>query len=206
MPRSDCRQRNPFHPINRVAAFDQNHWPLWIGLGGRIPSKSLAALPRIPQVASELRQHHLSQAQELLRLGVRQTDATFVYTRQDGAPMQPRSLSQMWASFSTQLPRIRFHDLRHAHATHMLSAGVHPKVASSGSATARLGSRLISTAMSYRGCKRTRLRALTQPIKSRKRNALKTLGSKAVAFADFGSDRPLIYANNFNGLERWQSG
>nr|WP_287322047.1 tyrosine-type recombinase/integrase [Mesorhizobium sp.] len=27
-------------------------------------------------------------------------------------------------------PRIRFHDLRHTHATQMLSAGVHPKVAS----------------------------------------------------------------------------
>jgi len=81
-------------------------------------------------VVSELRQHRLNQAEELLRLGVRQTNATFVYTRQDGAPMQPRSLSQMWAAFATHLPRIRFHDLRHAHATHMLSAGVHPKVAS----------------------------------------------------------------------------
>jgi len=28
------------------------------------------------------------------------------------------------------LPRIRFHDLRHAHATHLLASGVHPKVAS----------------------------------------------------------------------------
>jgi integrase len=28
------------------------------------------------------------------------------------------------------LPRIRFHDLRHAHTTHLLGAGVHPKVAS----------------------------------------------------------------------------
>ena len=81
-------------------------------------------------VVSELRQHRLSQAQELLKLGMRQTSSTFVYARQDGAPMQPRSLSQMWASRSTHLPRIRFHDLRHAHATHLLSAGVHPKVAS----------------------------------------------------------------------------
>jgi integrase len=81
-------------------------------------------------VVSELRQHRLNQAEELLRLGMKQTDGTFVYTRQDGAPMQPRSLSQMWAACSTHLPRIRFHDLRHAHATHMLSAGVHPKVAS----------------------------------------------------------------------------
>jgi integrase len=81
-------------------------------------------------VTTELRQHRLAQAEELFRLGVRQTDATFVYTRQDGEPMQPRSLSQMWAARATYLPRIRFHDLRHAHATHMLSAGVHPKVAS----------------------------------------------------------------------------
>jgi hypothetical protein len=44
----DCRQRTPIHPINRVAAFDRNRWPLWIGLGGRIPSESPAALPRIP--------------------------------------------------------------------------------------------------------------------------------------------------------------
>jgi integrase len=81
-------------------------------------------------VTTELRHHRLAQAEELLRLGVRQSDATFVYTRQDGGPVQPRSLSQMWASCATQLPRVRFHDLRHAHATHMLSAGVHPKVAS----------------------------------------------------------------------------
>ena len=52
MPRSDCRQRTPTHPINRVAAFDRNRWPLWIGLGGRLPSESLAALPRIPHTDS----------------------------------------------------------------------------------------------------------------------------------------------------------
>jgi integrase len=28
------------------------------------------------------------------------------------------------------LPRIRFHDMRHTHATHLLASGVHPKVAS----------------------------------------------------------------------------
>ncbi|MGC1857436.1 MAG: tyrosine-type recombinase/integrase, partial [Pseudolabrys sp.] len=28
------------------------------------------------------------------------------------------------------LKRVRFHDLRHSHATHMLAAGIHPKVAS----------------------------------------------------------------------------
>ena len=30
---------------------------------------------------------------------------------------------------NADLPKIRFHDLRHTHATHLLKAGVHPKVA-----------------------------------------------------------------------------
>jgi integrase len=90
-------------------------------------------------VTTELRQHRFAQAEELLQLGVRQSDATFVYTRQDGEPMQPRSLSQMWSTITTTLPRIRFHDLRHAHATHMLGAGVHPKVASERLGHSRVG-------------------------------------------------------------------
>jgi integrase len=83
-------------------------------------------------VAAELRAYRVRQAEDLLRLGVRQTDDTFVYTREDGEPMQPRSLTHAWqvTVVTTALPRIRFHDLRHAHATHLLKSGVHPKVAS----------------------------------------------------------------------------
>jgi integrase len=83
-------------------------------------------------VLDELRAHQLRQAEELLRLGTRQNEATFVYTREDGQPVQPRSLTHAWHKMlaKTSLPRIRFHDLRHAHATHLLSSGVHPKVAS----------------------------------------------------------------------------
>jgi integrase len=41
-------------------------------------------------------------------------------------------LTRLWERFlgTTTLPQIRFHDLRHSHATHMLSSGVHPKIAS----------------------------------------------------------------------------
>ena len=44
----------------------------------------------------------------------------------------PNSIGHAWDRFiaATDLPRIRFHDLRHSHATAMLAAGVHPKVAS----------------------------------------------------------------------------
>jgi integrase len=90
-------------------------------------------------VVEELRQHRLDQAEELLRLGGRQSAETFVYTRQDGEPMQPRSLSQMWATTGTGLPRVPFHNLRHTHATHMLAAGVHPKVASERLGHSRVG-------------------------------------------------------------------
>jgi integrase len=83
-------------------------------------------------VASELRTHRLEQAQELLRVGVRPSDDSFVVAQADGSPLQPNSITHEWYRnlAKTTLPRIRFHDLRHAHATHLLSSGVHPKVAS----------------------------------------------------------------------------
>jgi integrase len=82
-------------------------------------------------VVKELRAHRLRQAQELLQLGVRQTEDCFVVAQYDGRPMQPRSLTHAWVRLlgRTGLPRLRLHDLRHAHATHMLASGVHPKIA-----------------------------------------------------------------------------
>jgi len=92
-------------------------------------------------VIDELRAHRLRQSEELLRLGIRQSDDTFVYSREDGKAMQPRSLSQAWrlAITTTLLPRIRLHDLRHGHATHLLAAGVHPKIASERLGHSRVG-------------------------------------------------------------------
>jgi integrase len=37
------------------------------------------------------------------------------------------------------LPRIRFHDLRRAHATHLLASGVHPKIASERLGHSKIG-------------------------------------------------------------------
>jgi integrase len=92
-------------------------------------------------VVEELRAHRIKQAQELLRLGLRATDAPFVCTREDGQPLQPLTLTHDWDRklAKTALPRIRFHDLRHAHATHLLSSGVHPKVASERLGHSKIG-------------------------------------------------------------------
>jgi integrase len=50
----------------------------------------------------------------------------------DGQTLQPTSLTpkfvRLLAKVSDQ-PRIRFHDLRHMHATHLLANSVHPKMA-----------------------------------------------------------------------------
>ena len=85
------------------------------------------------RVVNELRSHRTQQAEELLALGVPLSEETFIVAQADGSPLQPRTITHQWhllLSKDKSLPRIRFHDLRHAHATHMLSSGVHPKVAS----------------------------------------------------------------------------
>jgi integrase len=50
----------------------------------------------------------------------------------DGSPLQPNSLTHAFTTFleARGLRRVRLHDLRHSHATHMLAAGIHPKIAS----------------------------------------------------------------------------
>ncbi len=82
-------------------------------------------------VLAELKAHRIQQAQEFLRVGKRLSDGDFVAAQADGSPLRPHSLGQGWVRFlsSSTLPRIRFHDLRHAHATHLLASGIHPKVA-----------------------------------------------------------------------------
>jgi integrase len=84
-----------------------------------------------PMLVTELRRHRTEQAQQLLRLGVRLTDDHHVLTTEDGTPVLPRSLTRGFSRFMRQhrLPQIRLHDLRHSHATHLLAAGVHPKIA-----------------------------------------------------------------------------
>ncbi|TPK90554.1 MULTISPECIES: site-specific integrase [unclassified Mesorhizobium] len=83
-------------------------------------------------VLDELKAHKTRQAEEQLRLGIRPEAESFVVAQFDGSPIQPRSLTHEWVRIigKTTLPRIRFHDLRHSHASQMLAAGVHPKVAS----------------------------------------------------------------------------
>jgi integrase len=79
-----------------------------------------------------LRQH--AHAVKAAEVGVSDTDlvrsSALVFSRADGEPLHP-TLFSYWFQRQVELAglqRIRFHDLRHTHATLALQAGVHPKV------------------------------------------------------------------------------
>jgi integrase len=79
-----------------------------------------------------LRAHRLKQAEERLALGPAYCDQDLVCTRSGGESWPPGLFSATFAAFVRQsgLPKFRFHDLRHTHATQLLRAGVHPKIVS----------------------------------------------------------------------------
>jgi integrase len=83
-------------------------------------------------VLGELRAYRAQRAQEALKLGAGMSDDDLLVAHEDGSQITPIYISQQWARLiaKTPLARLRFHDLRHAHATHMLANGVHPKIAS----------------------------------------------------------------------------
>jgi integrase len=117
------------------------------GLRFKAPKTDRARAITLPAFAvGELRRLKREQAEALLKLGVRQTGATLACARADGEPLQPQSLTHEFPRFLARLgadfPRVRFHDLRHSHATQLLLAGVHPKIAQE-----RLGHSTISTTL-----------------------------------------------------------
>ena len=68
-------------------------------------------------------------------------DEGLVIDRGDGAAINPDTLSTGWARYLRihGLPHVRFHDLRHAHATLLLLQGVHPKIVSERLGHASIG-------------------------------------------------------------------
>jgi integrase len=116
------------------------------GLRAKAPETEKARAVTLPRfVVDELRRLKVKQAEDLLKLGVRQSGETLVCARADGDPLRPRSLTHEFTRLVRRVkdvPAIRFHDLRHSHATALLLAGVHPKVAQE-----RLGHSTITTTL-----------------------------------------------------------
>jgi integrase len=112
-----------------------------------LKSRRTVALP--PALTEELRSLRREQSEARRFFGKDYEDRDLVFCQPNGKPLHghnitKRDLPRVLAlkglrkeltdkgvaedALSKGLPRIRFHDLRHCHATHLLRLGVHPKI------------------------------------------------------------------------------
>jgi integrase len=79
-----------------------------------------------------LRRWRIRQSEERLEWGAAWSDTGLVFTREDGVLVHPDTMSFWFERHvrSGGVPLIRFHDLRHTHASLALQAGVPAKVVS----------------------------------------------------------------------------
>ncbi|MGH7862598.1 MAG: site-specific integrase, partial [Candidatus Dormibacteraceae bacterium] len=82
--------------------------------------------------ATALRRHKALQAEERLQVGSQWPDSDLVFTDEMGGPLYAHKLLyRFWKLLRrAELPRIRFHDLRHTVASLLLAENVHPKIVS----------------------------------------------------------------------------
>ena len=102
-------------------------------------SRRAVALPAYTLAA--LQTHRIRQAKERLFLGSAYNDHQLISPRPDGRPWPPDTFSTLFASVirNSDLPHVRFHDLRHTHATQLLRQGIHPKVVSERLGHSKIG-------------------------------------------------------------------
>lgn len=94
-----------------------------------------------PSLALLLREHKQKQELDRMLLGKPLSPADLVFSNPDGSPLRPNTVSRAFEKLARTLgfQGIRFHDLRHAHATLVLRQGIHPKIVSE-----RLGHRSVA--------------------------------------------------------------
>ncbi|MFC5663114.1 tyrosine-type recombinase/integrase [Kitasatospora misakiensis] len=94
-----------------------------------LPTKTISSERRIalPGVCvASLRSHRDRQAREKQQAGTQWVDDGLVFTRPDGHPIEPATLTRHFNAMlrRSRLRAIRFHDLRHSTATLLLEQGV----------------------------------------------------------------------------------
>ena len=79
-----------------------------------------------------LRRHRARQATERLAWGSAYQDTDLVFAREDGLPLRPEYIGTRFNRLQKKvgMKHIRLHDLRHSHATLMLTQGISAKVVS----------------------------------------------------------------------------
>lgn len=100
--------------------------------GGPKTARGRRSIDLDPVTVATLRSHRTRQLEERLLVGAGYDDRGLVFAGPDGRPWQPDSITGAFDRLVAkhELRRIRLHDLRHTHASHLLAAGVNAKVVS----------------------------------------------------------------------------
>lgn len=79
-----------------------------------------------------LKHRRVRNLEERLAAGTAYEDKGLVFTDALGRPINPNTLRDAWLGIvkASGIGRLRFHDLRHAHASLLMAQGVHPKIVS----------------------------------------------------------------------------
>ena len=83
-----------------------------------------------PDTVALLRHHRARQAEHVLSLGGAYRDQNLVFANELGDPSDPDSVSHAFARIAkgAEAATVQLHHLRHAHASTLILAGVHPRV------------------------------------------------------------------------------
>jgi len=86
-------------------------------------------VPMSNEVMSLLSEARLQYYNDAAAYGPAFRDLDYVFHNENGTPYHPDSLTTKWRRFlsHSNLPNIRFHDLRHSNATALMAAGVNPR-------------------------------------------------------------------------------
>lgn len=91
--------------------------------------KRLISLPKL--AVEVLREHLADQTAEKKRLGDLYKDNDLILSAPDGEIWKPETFTGLYFKFARRIGiKLRFHDFRHTHASHLLRAGVSAKVVS----------------------------------------------------------------------------
>ena len=94
-------------------------------------AKSARSVALSRETVNRLRRHRHDQLESRLVLGPAYQDDDLVFATAIGTPYNPSNVRRIWLTITRQAGlQMRFHDLRHAHATLMLQQGTHPKIVS----------------------------------------------------------------------------